>query len=261
MYRKITLIVSVALALALAATPAAAITFGEPDGNRHSNVGLLLADRNNDKILDMTCSGTLIAPTVFLTAGHCTRGFALSGLEGWVTFAPEYDPQTSQIVPVAAAVTHPDYDLNPGFNDVGVLILEEPVLGVTPPALPPENLLDQMKAAGALNDQWFVSVGYGATAEFKGAPPVFSRDGIRRFALSPYTALTENWLLLLQNHDATGGGGTCAWDSGAPQFLGDSNLIASVASQGGGQCLSIGMAQRLDTPSVRAFLGNYVTLP
>lgn len=261
MYRKITLIVSVTLALALAVTPAAAITFGEPDGNRHPYVGLMLGDRNGDGILDMTCSGTLIAPTVFMTAGHCTNGFLGAGIQGWVTFDPEYDPQSSQIIPIAAFITNPNYDPNTLFNDIGVVILAEPAAGVTPAALPTANLLDELKAAGALKDQWFVNVGYGATAEFKGAPPAFSRDGIRRFSLSPYTALKENNLLLLQNHDATGEGGGCAWDSGAPQFLGDSNLIASVGSAGGGQCLSIAMGQRVDIPSVRAFLGLYVTLP
>jgi hypothetical protein len=60
-----------ALALAACLAPAiGAITYGTPDGNAHPNVGLLVARIGTGFFA--ICSGTLVSPTVFLTAGHCT---------------------------------------------------------------------------------------------------------------------------------------------------------------------------------------------
>ena len=61
------------MTLVLTVGAAQAITFGQPDGNLHPNVGALVADWDPDSPgPDIFCSGTLIAPTVFLTAAHCT---------------------------------------------------------------------------------------------------------------------------------------------------------------------------------------------
>lgn len=69
-------VLSIALALQLVivvAGPASAITFGEPDGNRHPNVGSIVVDVPELELeLLQWCSGTLISARVFLTASHCT---------------------------------------------------------------------------------------------------------------------------------------------------------------------------------------------
>ena len=57
------------------ATPAQAITNGEADNGRHPYAGALVAAdwlRAGQK--DVLCSGTLISPTVLITAAHCTEG-------------------------------------------------------------------------------------------------------------------------------------------------------------------------------------------
>ena len=68
-----TLIAAVVLVAMLFAMtlPAAAITGGEPDGNRHPNVGLILF---YDATGRFRCSATLVSPTVLITAAHCTDG-------------------------------------------------------------------------------------------------------------------------------------------------------------------------------------------
>ena len=56
------------------AGPAEAITNGTADGNAHRNVGGLVADEAYSDGTWIYCSGTLISPTVFLTAAHCAEG-------------------------------------------------------------------------------------------------------------------------------------------------------------------------------------------
>src|SRR5215207_8344434 len=71
--RKMLMVVAMTAVVGLVATPqAAAITFGEPDGNGHPNVGAMLVSFGEDAV--PFCSGSLIGPDVFLTAAHCIVG-------------------------------------------------------------------------------------------------------------------------------------------------------------------------------------------
>ena len=82
----------VILALLLV-TPVLAITFGEPDYDGHPNVGAMIV-QEPDGVKYLYCSGTLIAPDVFLTAAHCTAAAAFYGAEPhdvYVTFDQVYD--------------------------------------------------------------------------------------------------------------------------------------------------------------------------
>jgi V8-like Glu-specific endopeptidase len=72
MRKKVVVVLAVLAILVVAVAPVGAITDGEPDNNRHPYVGLMVAFDDDGNRL-WRCSGTLVSPTVFLTAGHCTR--------------------------------------------------------------------------------------------------------------------------------------------------------------------------------------------
>jgi secreted trypsin-like serine protease len=219
---------------------------------------------------DVLCSGTLIAQPkgapVFLTAGHCTAFLEAVGIsQVWVTFAPSYDEDSispAGLVP-GTYVTHPGYPgKRPEANDLAVVLLAS-APSATPATLPPLGLLDSMKSSHTLRDATFTTVGYGTVREDKrkGPQSIFF-DGIRRYATQGYRSLNENWLNLSMN-PSVGSGGTCYGDSGGPHFLGGpaSTQIVSITVTGDRWCRATDVTYRLDTPSARQFLGEYVQLP
>jgi hypothetical protein len=256
--------IAVVVALVLLVVPLAyAITYGEPDGEGHPNVGVLVIELEGEKF--GICSGTLVSPTVFLTAGHCTSFLPSLGItEVWVSFDSEFDAATSTLHP-GTYHTHTGFGHDfARFNDLAVVVFsEEEIEGITPASLPTAGLFDQMGPRG-LRGQQFTAVGYGVTEpSLGGGPPTFSGFGIRRVATSTFNALNKNWLRFSQNN-ATGDSGTCFGDSGGPNFLGagssQTNIIAAITSTGDAMCLANNVVYRLDTPSAREFLGQFVSL-
>jgi Trypsin len=260
--------------LAVMAPSASAITGGEPDGNRHPNVGLILFYTEEGRF---RCSATLISPTVLITAAHCTADTVGSTL---VTFDSVIAEQPPSPFPVAAdpasgytdeeitaagylsgdALAHPDYsnftDLA-NWNDVGVIVLDEPVTGITPATLAPENYLDQF-AEPLLNSTIFELVGYGTEVRKPESgpqkPQPMTYPLIRRYTTSPGQKLTPQILQLNGNpNDVRGGGGTCFGDSGGPVFL-NGYLVAVTSYTYTNNCRYLGGYQRVDIPVVQDWL-------
>jgi hypothetical protein len=258
---------AVAALVATAAAPAGAITFGQPDGSLHPQVGALLADYDDESPgPDVLCTGTLIAPRVFLTAGHCTAFLESEGIsQVGVTFATAYDEDSAAPGGIISGtyVTHPDF----GFSgkgglsdphDMAVVLLSSPA-SATPAQLPPAGLLDRID----LRSSTFTAVGYGTVRETKTTGPnAFFFDAIRRYALQSFLSLQKSWLTLSMN-PSTGSGGTCYGDSGGPHFLGGrtSNLLVSSTVTGDAVCRATDKTYRLDTPAARSFLDDFVRLP
>jgi hypothetical protein len=252
---------------ALAAGRAQAITNGQLDGNGHPNVGVMVVDFGDGP--QRLCSGELIAPTQFLTAGHCTSFLVNNPALLGVTFDPTYDPSTSAVIPATAVTVDPQFGKDEGdFHDLGVITLATPV-AATPVVLPPAGLLDRLAAQGGLHGRDFTNVGYGATGfAFGGGMPqlVDFDQAVRRISTSPFQSLQPNVLLLQGNTNATGQGGTCVGDSGSASYLNVGGVDVAVAivtlrSNVSGRCVANDAKYRLDTPSARAFLGQFVPLP
>jgi hypothetical protein len=257
--RKVGMLFGLFVILAVAAAPAAAITWGQPDVV-HTNVGAMMMELPGWGVTPV-CSGTLVHPRVFLTAGHCTDGVEAG--EVWVSFNQD-GTELQGILDVAAVITHPDYWWGPNSNpyDVGVLILTEPVEGITPATLPEEGYLDRLRDEGKLNQgktkARFTLVGYGATLDWP--PPDNYYDDQRQYSASEFRALLKAWLRLSQNQ-ATGDGGTCYGDSGGPAFWTDedgSEVLVGITSWGDAPCVSSGFNYRVDIPETLGFIDTVI---
>lgn len=248
-------IATAAALIVTAAPPANAITYGAPDGIAHPEVGALLAPQPYSDGTWETCSGTLISPTVFLTAAHCDQGLARVA----VTFDSTYHAATGTTY-WGTWYADPDYNQtqsNP--QDIAVVVLDTPVRGITPARLPTAGQLDAVRVGTR-----FTSVGYGAQAVTIKKGPTFHYADVRYVATGGLDALNRSWLRISMN-PARGDGGTCYGDSGGPNFLGagssETNIVAGTTITGDAMCRATNVDYRLDTPSARAFLGQYVTLP
>jgi hypothetical protein len=258
-----------ATVLALGTTPAFAISNGVPDGNGHPNVGALLADFNENGAVtgdEAFCSGSLISPTVFLTAGHCLVFLEPAGIE---TIYVSFDPALLDANGPGTLIASSTWAFDPAFytsfreaHDIGVVILPEgSTTDITPVELPEEGWLDDAQDAGTLRTMLIRNVGYGVIPTWKGSPTQFEYDGVRYTSVSPVMGLTKTWLKLLMNNDATGLGGVCFGDSGSPKFVGDTNLIVAITTGGDGNCRALNYNYRLDTAAARDFLEDFVDLP
>jgi len=260
----------------MAAAPAAAITYGVPDGNDHPNVGAIVATNLPGRPpLYIGCSGTLIGADVFLTAGHCIAKLnALIAqypqIETLVTFDAAVS-DTSTFYTLSGWYIHPDYPFAAGYSgkhadpaDLAVMILDESP-GIAPASLPTAGLLDELKSDHLLGDTVFVAVGYGDTrsSNESGFQSIVDTTE-RHVGAESYLALTDAFAFMSQNL-ATGDSGPCYGDSGGPHFLTvdgvETDIIAAVTTGGDAPCVAMGWNYRTDTQSARSFLGSFVALP
>jgi len=263
---SLALAIAVMAAVLLVTAPATAITGGTPD-TIHTSVGLVRFTTVDGRF---RCSGTLLAPTVVLTAGHCTEGPATNV---YVSFddALQPDPMAPGITPEEKAAreahyitgtAHPD----PGWDgqlqfskqhDQGVVVLSAPASTkwptIVPAPLPPIGFMDANQ--GQLKNETFTLVGYGVDIGDKKA-----------LVVVPFRSSTTSYLknvgsevitFQVNEHDSKAGGGSCFGDSGGGVFLdgyvlGDASYVNSLT------CNATGSYQRDDTTYSRDFLDAFL---
>lgn len=262
------------LATLLLSAAAYAITWGKPDNGEHPNVGTLLFVQNG--VGFFACTGTMIAPQVMLTAGHCVAGQdengvlqtndvtyvrfeenALSGIGDYPSLQAWFDAEwfaTEMVIP------HPewnDYAQFPNTFDIGVVILTEPYY----PAngfgeIPEEGFLEGLKGK---DKNAFESVGYGQQGTLK---PFAMNDyekykgNVRLLEVKSYLSGKGGSSAKFSNNPGIGGG-TCFGDSGGPTFYQDTSVIVSVTSFGwakNGNCVGNDFNYRTDIPPAQDFL-------
>ena len=269
-FRVFAVLLAAVATLFATATTASAITNGQPDGNAHPYVGLMVA-LDEDGVPLWRCSGSLLSPTVFLTAGHCV-GDPAAHIEIWFDAGPiETDPDY-----LAALETDPDgivscddsakFDGYPcvgdvggtphenpdycpecgqglpnfAYRDVGIVTLDEPVptsLVSQYAQLPEPGLVDTLANKTPVD---FVGYGVQFQANVPGSqlpkpPPFYRWTGPKERMYAPGALVAGNFthsdeFLKLSLNAGGGKGGTCFGDSGGPDLLGGTDIVLGVNS-------------------------------
>jgi len=273
MRRLTALLAALAVALLVSVLPAGAVTDGELDGNGHPGVVLLLMEVGGQPMF--RCSATLLTPTVVLTAGHCTnnfpdppftgmRVFTESDVQSGIGITNNYPNAGPNAVEAVSWAAHPLYETGPFFlHDVGVVILQAPGVTGLPAsaygALPGLNSLDALRPNRSTT---FDSVGYGLQKSFPTAAAWKNVANRTRMIAHPQlvqvnTGFVGDFSLLLSNNANTGG--TCFGDSGGPNFLAGTNVVAGVTSFGLNRpCGGTGGVFRMDRQNVLNFVNSYL---
>jgi hypothetical protein len=273
--RRFLIVAAVLLGLAVASVGIAyAITNGEPDAGRHPYVGLLVFDYAPGSP-GWRCSGSLIAPNVVLTAGHCTDGAVAARVwfdeevsAVWDDPPGEY-PFGGTTSYEGIPYTNPDYGTgSPGkglpafdYRDVGVVVLTESVTCADVgrcAILPAAGLVDEQK-----NKTGVDLVGYGVQWLPRGGGPPWDRwTGLRARLFAPSQLVSGKFVhsdefIRLTMNPGGGTGGSCFGDSGGPDLLGGTDMVLAVNSYVTNyQCAGVGYSSRVDIQEVLDWIIN-----
>jgi len=266
--KRLSIVVVLAMILALSTISlASAITYGELDGDGHPYVGMALMYETNGDYYGR-CTGTLISPTVFLTAGHCTYGLGSAKVlfdADLTNLVYPYSDCGPYACYTGTPIPHPDYDdfaSFPANSDVGVIILNEPVIMDTYGVLPAPGYLEGVASENIKKDIIFRTVGYGRQS----VKPYLQIDRVRYTSTSMLVSINnyfgDGYNLQTTNNpsEANGRGGSCFGDSGGPVFYPeDSNIVVAVVSFGmNGNCKGVDWSYRVDTTHAQDFIYNPV---
>lgn len=257
--KKPLLVAAAAVCLLFSAT-LSAIRYGTPDGDGHPFVGLMVAKDAAGNPL-WRCSGTLLSPTVFLTAGHCTESPAASAEVWFESEVFRGDPATGYPFEGPTSVsgvthTHPQYQPGAFFLfDLGIVTLDTPVVRSAYGQLPLPGTLDGLARRRGQKDVTITAVGYGLQqVRPNPAGPDFTLQDLRReiaelrlISIKGTTGIPGGTSVVVSDNANTGG--TCFGDSGGPLFYSSTNTVVAVTSFGiNGNCAGIGGGYRLDMP-------------
>ena len=268
--RRLTVAALAATLMVALALPVAAITNGELDGDDHPYVGLMVADDADGNPM-WRCSGALISPTVFVTAGHCVEPPA-AGVTIWfetdleptpLDFGYPFEGNTSF---EGTPHPYPRYDPNAfDLYDLGVVVLDGPGVQLDEYASLPE--VDQVDTLGNGRKEAVVTaVGYGLQrATSNPAGPDRILDDLTRYQADLFVVNTNGVAgigpipdshSMVLSGDAKHGG-TCFGDSGGPILLGDTILAVNSFALNA-NCAGIGGVFRIDRQEELDFISSFL---
>lgn len=283
-----------AVALLMVATPAGAITKNYVEDFEHPFVGLIafyvaddgnVTDPDSDPDFSHRCSGSLLTPTVFLTAGHCTDESEGDLVLARVWFQQDaganYNPVT-QLDPitgypdfcatgtlgVTCATATEMYNMGfanfagfPNTQDAGVVILDQPISVLEYGSLAAVGTLDALHERRGRQDVFFTVSGYGLSYSSPVGVESFRERLMATSKLVNVKAGLNAGFNLQTVGNGAGLGGTCSGDSGGPVFYpADTNVIVAVTSFGlNAWCRGTDFAFRVDTLAVHQWLQSVLS--
>jgi hypothetical protein len=236
------------------------VTNGEPDGNRHPYVGLVIQPIPDMPGFYSICSGAALSPTKFLTAAHC----ADPSMPVFVTYksAPPY----SLAKDFTSGTFHPNpawcIGCGPGlqgfdYHDVAVVTLDKRANPGAFASLPAAGLVDTLAMGTAVD-----IVGYGVQGFASGGGPRQQLSSLIRYFAPSQLIQSDNVssaeFIKLSANPSQGSGGTCFGDSGGPDVLGGTNIVLAVNSYvTNGNCSGVTYSNRVDLPDVLGFINSF----
>jgi hypothetical protein len=263
------LLVSLICVLAWAGS-AMAIQFGQPDGDNHPYVCLVVFYDQNDKPMWRT-TGELISPTVVLTAGHGTFGtngarvwfwedIPASSLGGYPYGGPGSHHGAVYTNPLYRDVPLPGL---PGFDyhDVGIVVLDDEAPVGVYAELPTAGVVDTFSAKHPVD-----LVGYGVNYQEHGGGvlPYDTWQWLRQRQYAPAqvvqtkSRMTSEFLTLTAN-PGQGKGGITFGDSGGPILDRGTDVVLGLnAFVSNSNCSGVSYAQRIDIPDILAWINSFL---
>ena len=248
------------LGVGVLASPAQAMVNGTPDTS-HPEAGALYFSATPASPRHFACSGALIDTQVFLTAAHCFAGYVRSHGQmpvAWVTF--DQHPSASTAFYTGTVVLDPYYKNTTTTNNLYADdIYDFAVVHLTQdPDITPAQLPAAGQDAAIPRGQALTVVGYGTSVTQGGGAPTYPPTGQRESASLTLTATTTDWLHESQNW-TLGNGGACGGDSGGPNYIAGTHIVAATTITGVMVRRSTNVSIRLDTPTARSFLATQVS--
>lgn len=225
---------------ALGPTPADALVGPTTRDTSHPASGVMLPSPSAS--VPKICGATLVAPRVVVIAGHCAayRLRVLGDTRARISFDTDLTDGVDGQVHAGTLALSPSYRSQPLDHDLGLVLLDEPVEGITPATLPPAGWLADTTADEV------TLVAYGVSAVGR---------GVKLTTDNHIHGLTQRWLIA---GSGKGEGNSCDQDSGGSGYV--DGVLAAIVSWGDSACANTTGLTRLDRAEDLAWIGEQVEL-